>query len=94
MNQRRVVAGIDVSKGRLDVALLPGSEPLQFGNDAAGIGELVKQLQAAKAELVVMMEATGGYEVASFNRDSGTLRGRRTIWGGRAQGGVASQGSG
>jgi|AP12_2_1047962.scaffolds.fasta_scaffold02458_4 transposase len=63
MNQTRVVAGIDVSKGRLDVALLPGSERLQFGNDAAGIGELVKQLQAAKAELVVM-EATGGYETA------------------------------
>jgi transposase len=63
MNQTRVVAGIDVSKGRLDVALLPGSERLQFDNDAAGIGELVKQLQAAKAELVVM-EATGGYETA------------------------------
>ena len=63
MNQTRVVAGIDVSKGRLDVALLPGSERLQIGNDAAGIGELVKQLQAAKAELVVM-EATGGYETA------------------------------
>jgi transposase len=63
MNQTRVVAGIDVSKGRLDVALLPGSERLQFDNDAAGIGELVKRLQSAKAELVVM-EATGGYETA------------------------------
>jgi transposase len=63
MNESRVVAGIDVSKGQLDVALLPGVERLQFANDAAGIGELVKQLQAAQAELVVM-EATGGYETA------------------------------
>lgn len=63
MNEQRVVAGIDVSKGQLDVALLPGAQRLQFGNDAAGVGELVKQLQAAQAELVVM-EATGGYETA------------------------------
>jgi transposase len=70
MNETRVVAGIDVSKGQLDVALLPGSERLQFGNDAAGIGELVKQLQGAQAELVVM-EATGGYETAAASAVAG-----------------------
>lgn len=63
MNETRVVAGIDVSKGQLDVALLPGAERLQVANDPAGIGELVKRLKSAGVELVVM-EATGGYETA------------------------------
>ena len=63
MDETRVVAGIDVSKAQLDVALRPGSERLQSANEAAGIGELVKRLQAAQVELVVM-EATGGYETA------------------------------
>ncbi len=56
------VAGIDVSKATLDVALSSG-EVMQFGNDAGGIEELGKRLTAAAAELVVM-EATGGYETA------------------------------
>jgi len=63
MDKTRVVAGIDVSKGQLDVALLPGSQCLQYANDSAGIGELVKHLQGAQIEQVVM-EATGGYETA------------------------------
>jgi len=62
MNDKKV-AGIDVSKLTLDVALLPGGETLQLGNEAAGIGELVKRLKAACLDLVVM-EATGGYETA------------------------------
>lgn len=56
------VAGIDVSKATLDVALSSG-EVMQFGNDAGGIEELGKRLTAAASELVVM-EATGGYETA------------------------------
>jgi transposase len=62
MNDKKV-AGIDVSKSTLDVALLPRGKTLQLGNDAAGIPELVKQLKAAGLDLVVM-EATGGYETA------------------------------
>lgn len=69
MNDKPVV-GIDVSKAQLDVALLPGSQRLQFANDAAGITELVKQLRAAQAELVVM-EATGGYETAAATAIAG-----------------------
>ncbi len=69
MNDKPVV-GIDVSKGQLDVAVLPGSQRLQFANDAPGVGELVRQLQAAQAELVVM-EATGGYETVAATAIAG-----------------------
>lgn len=62
-NKAQVVVGIDVSKAVLDVALLPIGEVLQFANDAAGIDELGKKLQAQAVDLVVM-EATGGYETA------------------------------
>lgn len=63
MNNKEQVAGIDVSKATLDVALLPVGEVLQFANDAAGIEQLGKKLKSSAADLVVM-EATGGYETA------------------------------
>lgn len=70
MNDKRVVAGIDVSKAQLDVALLPGAERLQCANDAPGIAELIKRLKAAGVELAVM-EATGGYETAAATAIAG-----------------------
>jgi transposase len=63
VNNKDQVAGIDVSKATLDVALLPSGEVLQFANDAPGIEELGKKLKSAAVDLVVM-EATGGYETA------------------------------
>ena len=63
MNNKEQVAGIDVSKATLDVAVLPAGEVLQFSNDANGIEELSKKLKSAAVDLVVM-EATGGYETA------------------------------
>lgn len=62
MSEKRVV-GIDVSKAALDVAVLPGGELLQLGNDVQGIEELSKKLKSEAVDLVVM-EATGGYETA------------------------------
>lgn len=59
MNKK--VAGIDVSKATLDVALSAAGEVMQFANDADGIEELGKKLMSVAADLVVM-EATGGYE--------------------------------
>lgn len=53
--------GIDVSKDKLDVCVMPGGELHDFQNDAQGIEKLValfKQLQPA----AVVLEATGGYE--------------------------------
>jgi transposase len=53
------VAGIDVSKDWLDVAVK--DECLRVANDGDGIGGLIERLRSEKAELVVM-EATGGHE--------------------------------
>jgi transposase len=63
MADTAVVAGIDVSKASLDVALSPSEERWSVANDAAGVGALVPRLQALRPALVVL-EATGGYERA------------------------------
>ena len=59
--------GIDVSKDRLDVAFRPGGEHLQVGNDPRGMGRLIRMLERSQPELVVL-EASGGYEAALFER--------------------------
>jgi transposase len=65
-------AGIDVSKRRLDVRLLPGRDAFCVANDPEGIDELIRRLEEAHPELVVL-EATGRYErpVASAIAASG-----------------------
>jgi transposase len=55
--------GIDVSKAHLDVFVRPSGEVLRVTNDAPGIAELVKRL-VQLGPLLVVMEATGGYEDA------------------------------
>lgn len=57
-----VIVGIDVSKDRLDVHVLPAGEAFSVDNDHAGIDALVARLSQAKAD-VVALEATGGYEM-------------------------------
>jgi transposase len=59
--QEKVYVGIDVSKDRLDVALLPAGESLAVGRDGAGLEQLIGQLRGLAPALVVL-EATGGYE--------------------------------
>jgi transposase len=55
--------GIDVSKDRLDVAVL-GQKPItQVANTKKGIAELVKEMHQLNPRLIVV-EATGGYEEA------------------------------
>jgi len=57
-------AGVDVSKGRLDVAALRRGTPVErfsVANDPEGVDALVGRLGEAGAELVVL-ESTGGYE--------------------------------
>ena len=63
MNEESVVVGIDVSKQRLDVAVLPGQEDWSVANDASGHQELAERVEALGATLIVV-EATGGYEQA------------------------------
>lgn len=54
--------GIDVSKAKLDVAILPTGELLEAPNDPDGHVRLVTRLQAEGSEARIVLEATGGYE--------------------------------
>ena len=54
-------AGIDVSKGTLDLARSGTDAVETFANDAAGIGRIV-ELLAAAAPAVIVIESTGGLE--------------------------------
>ena len=53
--------GIDVSKDRLDVAVLGEEREWQVDNAPNGIAKLVQQMEAICPELIVV-EATGGYQ--------------------------------
>src|SRR5512138_2255024 len=53
--------GIDVSKDRLDVAVLGDERGWQVDNTQAGIAKLVQPMQELQPELIVV-EATGGYQ--------------------------------
>ena len=55
------VVGIDVSKGSLDVHVLPGGESFAVRRDATGLDELADRL-AALSPRAVAVEATGGLE--------------------------------
>ncbi len=56
-----IIAGIDVSKDRLDVAVRPGGEAFVVERNAAGLDVLVARLRGLSPYLVAL-EATGGYE--------------------------------
>ena len=55
--------GIDVSKDRLDVAVLGEKQIIQVTNTKKGIAELAKRMLQLSPKLIVV-EATGGYEEA------------------------------
>lgn len=54
--------GIDVSKDRLDVHLLPSGEAFAVPRDDQGLDHLKERLRAARPALIVL-EATGGFEI-------------------------------
>ncbi len=62
MNPSESFVGIDISKARLDVAILPANERLSVPNDDTGVAVLLKRLKAGSARLIVL-EATGGLEM-------------------------------
>lgn len=64
MSKSLIFCGIDVSKDRLDVALLPDEESWSVTNDPAGIEQLLSRLTELGPTLTVL-EATGGYEMAA-----------------------------
>lgn len=57
----RIIAGVDVSKDRLDVFILPSAERFAEANDEAGVERLCERLGALSADRVCF-EASGGYE--------------------------------
>ena len=56
-----IVIGIDVSKDRLDVHVLPAGTVMSHSRDAAGIEALIGVLASLGPQLVAV-EATGGFE--------------------------------
>lgn len=54
--------GIDVSKDRLDVHVLPSGQSFAVGRDGKGLSDLVASL-ADHAPALVVLEATGGFEM-------------------------------
>src|SRR5438094_844894 len=75
--------------GALAAAALPVAvvNPRQVRDFARSTGLLANTLVAALPELGTLSrrQIAALVGVAPLNRDSGTLRGRRTVWGGRAQ---------
>jgi transposase len=61
----QMFVGIDVSKARLDVAVLPSGEVFAVDNTAPGLTELLIRLSEVHPRLVVL-EATGGLEQAAM----------------------------
>lgn len=64
-----VVVGIDISKDRLDVHVLPGGESFAVARDEEGVSKLVAKLAPLGVSRIAM-EATGGLETlvaASLN---------------------------
>jgi transposase len=53
--------GVDVSKDRLDVFILPDKDYLQFESTTSGIQKLLKKAQGF-SDVLITMESTGGYE--------------------------------
>jgi transposase len=57
-----VYVGIDVSKARLDICLLPSGQTLTVDNNTAGIRQLVDLLRKQPKVERCLLEATGRYE--------------------------------
>jgi len=60
--QASIYVGIDVSKGRLDVAIGEQGEFWNVANDEKGIAKLVERMKEVRPELIVL-ESTGGLEL-------------------------------
>jgi transposase len=57
-----VIVGVDVSKDRLDVHVLPSGEAFAVGRDGEGLAALVERLKPLGVQLAAV-EATGGLEM-------------------------------
>jgi transposase len=57
----KIIIGIDVSKDRLDVHVLPSKQAFSVARNSEGLEALVQRLLEPRPDLVIM-EATGGFE--------------------------------
>ncbi len=64
----RIFVGVDVSKDSLDVYRPDTAEQIKIDNSEAAVADLCQQLQKKKRHLIVVMEATGGYERLLVNQ--------------------------
>jgi len=67
-NDDAVYIGIDVSKSSLDVFILPSNRKLATSNNKTGHTELVKLFAKLEQPPLIVMEATGRYHRAVFER--------------------------
>jgi transposase len=67
MSDSVILAGIDVSKDKLDVHVLPSNLAFTVGRDRRGLGELCRRLHKAGV-MRAALEASGGYERAVIER--------------------------
>jgi transposase len=73
MESQRPFVGIDVSVQRLDVAVLPHGTHFTVPYTDDGVASLVQRLQEL-APQIVLLEATGGYEIpAAYAMSEGSL---------------------
>ena len=63
MHEQATVVGIDVSKATLEVGVVPSGESWRTGQHPAEVGALAERI-AALAPALVVLEATGGLELA------------------------------
>jgi len=56
-----IYVGVDVSKDRLDVHVLPSGQAFAVARDGKGLNELIERLSSVRPRLIAV-EATGGFE--------------------------------
>jgi transposase len=54
--------GIDISKAKLDIAILPSGKTFTVANTSSGLAELIARFDLERPELIVL-EPSGGYEL-------------------------------
>lgn len=62
--EQSLFVGIDVAKDHLDVHILPSGEAFRVPHDPTGLARLIERVHPMRPAVVVL-EATGGYEMAA-----------------------------
>ena len=60
------IIGIDVSKDKLDIMILPSGEYFVIENNRNKIGQFIRKILSKVIVGKIVMEATGGYERLAF----------------------------